>query len=124
MGGHEEHEKHEEHEVNEGHEIYEGDEGLKGCKGQANASQRVPWVEGENLHWHDEGRPHEKQGWQDRHPQAACCGEEKLQAHQWLDQGLSDSPEGAWHQGLLCCWGKSAQGKALYAKAKSIYHAD
>merc|ERR1711879_499427 len=112
------------HESHEGqkHEGHEGKEGQCHCQGQDGQGSRLQWQKAEDPEWYDQGKFGQKQEWQD-------CVQKSLRASK---EGLCKQRSQAWCDaikaarkafnltGFVAIGGKSATGKALYAKAKSL----
>merc|ERR1712032_1120108 len=106
-----------------GHEGDEGQEGVKDCEGQACQGRCVPWQQREDPQRSDKGCTAQEQARQDSVQKGVRCGQETLPIHQRLDsagQYISARKE-LGVTGFCVVGGKTAQGRALYAKAKSFY---
>merc|ERR1712151_1014055 len=131
MGGHEGYEARNEvsDESNEtsyeGHEGQESHEGEQDRKGKAGPCSRVRRWQREDQQWHDQGPAGEEQDWQDCEQEGVCSGQEGLRDEpaEEVDGAMKQARKQLNIKGFCACGGKTAQGKALYAKTKSILSA-
>merc|ERR1711972_239549 len=110
---HEEGRRHEGNEGNEGkedhHESHEGHEGKEGqChrQGQDGQGHRLPWLQGEDRGWHDQGQPRQEQEGQDCVQGCVGTRQEGLchQRSQGLVRRYQGSPQDPEPQRLCPCW--------------------
>merc|ERR1712060_458700 len=108
---------------NEGHEGQESHEGEQDRKGKAGPCSRVRRWQREDEQWHDQGPVGEEQDWQDCEQESVCSGQKKAYAtsplKKWME-AMKQARKQLNIKGFVACGGKTAQGKALYAKTKSI----
>merc|ERR1712118_72317 len=89
---------------------------------QACEGYRVPRAQDEDREWAYEGGPVQEQARKDREPQAELLREEAVLEDPWaVELRGHEGAEGLELGGFVAINGKTAQGRALYAKAKSFY---
>merc|ERR1712151_413569 len=102
---------HESHEGHEGHEEEEGEHHREGQDGQVIGAS---WQQDKDRGWSDSEQSHEEQEWQ------GCFEGRKLE--KW-GKACVQARKQLNLKGFVPLGGKTAAGKALYAKAKAIYTA-
>merc|ERR1712107_434406 len=92
------------------------------CQGQACEVLRLQGHQDQDCRWPDQGQAHEEQGWQDRVQGSVCSRQEEVcQGIGLWNKAVMTARKELGIKGFQAVGGKSAQGKALYAKAKSLY---
>merc|ERR1712098_807333 len=110
-------------EGDEGDEGHEGDEArVQGREGEVRKVRCVPWHQGQDDGRADEERHHEELPREVREQEEEPRGEEELRAtiKSWI-LAVQKARKALSLKGMVPVNGKNAQGKALYAKAKSFY---
>merc|ERR1712086_928306 len=90
-------------EGHEGHESYEGNEEevcQQDRKGPLRQGRGLPWNQGKDHWWLDQGRLGQEQEWQDREQEELGSWQEGLLQHQDLDCRRPEGKEGTRPQGL------------------------
>merc|ERR1712048_713588 len=81
---HESHEGYESHEGDEGHEIHEeGHEEVHHRTWSYGQGYGLPWIQGEDQRWFEEGVPHQEQDRKDRLQEGVRCRQEEQVGHRF-----------------------------------------
>merc|ERR1711924_422016 len=104
-------------EGDEGHEAGEHHREEQACEGY-----RVPRAQDEDREWAYEGGPVQEQARKDREPQAELLAKKRFSKTlgPW-SSAVTKARKALNLRGFVAINGKTAQGRALYAKAKSFY---
>merc|ERR1712151_166814 len=97
-------------------------EGQRYRQGQERQGHRLPWLQGKDREWHDQGQPRQEQGGKIGSKKASARGKKNFAnsaLKAWCD-ATKAARKALNLKGFVPVGGKTAQGKALYAKAKSL----
>merc|ERR1739848_787912 len=87
----------------QGHEGNEEEGREQDRKGPLLQSRRLPWNQGEDHWWPDQGRLGAEQAWKDREQEKCGTWQEAVRQHQELDCCSPEGKESTWCEGLHRC---------------------
>merc|ERR1712107_795855 len=118
--------RHEGHEVHESFQSDEGDEGneeVHRCQGQEGQELRVPWHQGKTSGGLTKDKLTKNKTGKVVSKKASAHGKKAYKNISGWTKAVQTARKELGIKGFCAVGGKGAQGKALYAKAKSIYSA-
>merc|ERR1712061_764458 len=105
-----------------GYEGHEGKAGQRHRQGQERQGCCLPWLKSEDRFWPDQGQAHQEQVRQDCVQSSSAHAKKSFASSglkAWCD-AVKAARKALNLNGFVAVGGKSATGKALYAKAKAL----